>query len=138
MSSRCVRRAGLRWALPSALLVWPALLEAGPGRLGGDNAVDISFGRILAALVVCIIIAILAALLIRQKGGKLDLKTLFGRVDFRARAIEIVETRRLSQHADISLIRYDGREYLLLLEAGNAQILSERPLTASSEEGAVA
>jgi hypothetical protein len=43
----------------------------------------------------------------------------------RTRAIEVVETRRLSQHADVCLIRHGGKDYLLLLMAGTVHVLDE-------------
>ncbi len=113
------------------LAATPAL--AGGGRLGGGQPLEVSLGRIVAALVICIIIAVLAALLIRQRAGKLDLYALFGRLQSRPRAIEVVETRRLSPHADICVVRHSGREYLLLLLAGNARILSEQPIDLKAE-----
>jgi hypothetical protein len=115
-----------------------ALLAAAPalatgGRLGGGQPLEVSLGRIVAALVICIIIAVLAALLIRQRAGKVDLYAMFGRLQSRPRAIEVVETRRLSPHADICVVRHSGREYLLLLLAGNARILREEPIAAGPE-----
>lgn len=114
-----------------------ALLAAAPalagGRLGGGQPLEVSLGRIVAALVICIIIAVLAALLIRQRSGKIDLHALFGRLQSRPRSIEVVETRRLSPHADICVVRHSGREYLLLLLAGNARILSEEPVALQAE-----
>jgi hypothetical protein len=102
----------------------PAL--AGGGRLGGGQPLEVSLGRIVSALVICIIVTVLAVLLIRQRGGKMDLQAFFGRFQVRPRAVEVVETRRLSQNADICLVRHCGREYLLLLLAGDARILSEQ------------
>jgi hypothetical protein len=113
------------------LAATPAL--AAPGRLGGGQPLEVSLGRIVAALVICIIVAVLAALLIRQRAGKIDLYALFGRLQSRPRAIEVVETRRLSPHADICVVRHSGREYLLLLLAGDARILSEQPVARQPE-----
>jgi hypothetical protein len=103
----------------------PALASA--HRLGGGGDVGISLGRIIAALLICIIVAVLAALLLRQRAGHQDLSRLFFRFDLRARAIEVVETRRLSSHADICLVRHGGKDYLLLIMAGAAHVLSEVP-----------
>lgn len=116
-----------------AVLLAAAPALAGGGRLGGGQPLEVSLGRIVAALVICIIIAVLAALLIRQRAGNLDLHALFGRLQARPRAIEVVETRRLSPHADICVVRHSGREYLLLLLAGNARILSEEPVAQPAE-----
>lgn len=93
--------------------------------LGSGGALDISLGRIIASLVICIIVAVLAILLIRQRGGKGDLAMLFVRIQPRARLIEVVETVRLSPHADICLVRHDGRDYLLVVQQGAMQILRD-------------
>lgn len=123
------------YALAMLLAVAPIspALAASPG-LGGGEPLSVSLGRIVAALVICIMVALLAALLIRQREGKIDLAALFARLELRpARAIEVVETRRLSPHADICLIRHDGQEFLLLLLAGGAKILRERTVASRAE-----
>ncbi|HEX9933335.1 MAG TPA: hypothetical protein VGB08_10885 [Allosphingosinicella sp.] len=113
------------------------LLAASPG-LGGGEELGVSLGRIITALIICIIVAVLAVLLIRQRSGKVDLAALFARIEMRPRAVQVVETRRLSVHADICLLRHDGREYLLLLMAGACQVLRENdvPTDASPLTGA--
>ncbi|QNA82938.1 hypothetical protein G4G27_02105 [Sphingomonas sp. So64.6b] len=105
--------------------------------LGGGGDLDISLGRIIISLVICIVIAGLAALLIKQRGGKFDLKAWLARIEPRTGEIRIVETRRLSLHADISVVRHGDREYLLLLQQNNAQILRERafPQPLDAEQG---
>jgi hypothetical protein len=103
--------------------------NAAQPRLGGGGSLDISLGRIIAALVICIMIAVLAILLIRQRGGRADLTALFTRLQPQARAIEVIETRRLSPHADICLVRHDGRDYLLILQQGSMQVLRDEPST---------
>jgi hypothetical protein len=65
-------------------------------------------------------------LLIRQRSGSIDLQAFFGRLNVSPRAVQVVETRRLSANADICLVRHRDREYLLLLLAGDARVLSER------------
>jgi hypothetical protein len=98
---------------------------ASRGRLGGGEDLDVSLGRIVVALVISIIVAALAVLFIRQRTGRTDIRAVFSRFELRPREIEVVETRRLSPHADICLVRHGGRQYLLLLMAGAAQLLSE-------------
>ena len=95
-------------------------------RLGGGGAIDVSLGRIVISLVICVIVAALAILLLRQRSGRIDLATFFQRIEPRTRAIQVVETRRLSPHADICLVRQGGREYLLVLQQGSVQVLSEQ------------
>lgn len=115
-------------ALATALLYGLTPAAAATGRLGGGSALDVSLGRIFAALTISVVVAVLAILLVRQRAGKTDLRALFSRFEIRPSIVEIVETRRMSMHAEISVIRHAGREYLLLLMAGNAQVLSDRPI----------
>ncbi|HEY0148112.1 MAG TPA: hypothetical protein VGB70_03835 [Allosphingosinicella sp.] len=115
----------------AALLAAPAL--AAPGRLGGGEQLGVSLGRIVGALIVCIVIAVLAALLLRQRSGRMDLRAVFQRLSPRTPAIDVVETRRLSPNADICIVRHDGREYLLLLLAGGAQVLNEQAVAEATQ-----
>jgi hypothetical protein len=115
-----------------------AVLGCAPGiasaaRLGGGEPLDISWGRIVAALFLSLLVAIVAILLIRKRGGSVKLPFLLGRMELRTRAIHVVETRRLSQHADICLVRHGDCEYLLLLLAGGARILSRKLIEAAPE-----
>jgi hypothetical protein len=104
--------------------------------LSSGHAPDVSIVRILAALLFSLIVAAAAILLIRQRGGKVDLGGLVARFETRRRAIHVVETRRLSPHADICIVRHGGSEYLLLLMAGDARVLSERADADSPSEAA--
>lgn len=104
------------------------------GHLGGGG-VDIPVGRILISLVACLMIAALAILLLRQKGGK-DFRLTLGRLSARRGAIDVIEARRLSLHGDVCLVRHDGREYLLLVQAGDSRVLRERDVPASADGAA--
>lgn len=112
--------------LAVAILAATGAAQTHASRLGGGGAVDVSLGRIVISFVICIIIAALAILLIRQRSGKLDLAGLFATMESRTREIQVVETRRLSPHADICLVRQGGREYLLVLQPGGTQVLNEQ------------
>lgn len=116
----------------TALLVWlttgawPLLAQ----QLGRGEDIGVSIWRVLGALLFCLLLAFAAIAVIRRKGGgRIDLAALT--TQWRARAerprrrIEVLESRRLSQHADICLVRHDEREYLLLLSASQMQTLSE-------------
>lgn len=110
-------------AVGLAQLAAPAI--ASPGRLGGGGAVDVSLTRIVMALVLGTMLAVLAALAIKRGGGRLDLtamRRLFAALPA-ARRIEVIESRRVSQHADICLVRCDGEEYLILSSARQQKIL---------------
>jgi flagellar biogenesis protein FliO len=94
---------------------------------GSEGTIGVSLGRIVISLVICIIIAALAILLIRQRGGQVDLAAIFSKIEPRTREIQVVETRRLNPHADICLVRQGGREYLLVLQQGNIAVLRDQP-----------
>lgn len=108
------------------------LADQAVGRLGGGG-VDVPVGRIIIAFLICISIAVLAILLIRQRMGKGDLAGWLRQVGPRAGVIEVVEVRRLNMHADIGVVRHDGREFLLLIQAGSSQVLREHALADSGE-----
>jgi hypothetical protein len=117
-------------AMGLSLLPMAAVAQSRPNHLGGGGEVDVSLGRIIISFVICIIIAGLAILLIRQRSGKIDLASFLARIEPRAREIKVVETRRLSPHADISLVRQGGREYLLILQQGSTHVLRDEPVAA--------
>lgn len=113
------------WCLPMLLIAQPSFAHA--GRLGGGGDLGISLTRIVTALLLCVMLAVLAALLLKRNGGKVDL-TAIRRLIVRLpaqRRIDVVETRRVSQHADVCLLRCDGREYLILCAAQQQTVLRE-------------
>jgi hypothetical protein len=117
-----------------ALLATPAL--ASPGRLGGGGGVDVSLTRIVMALVLGTMLAGLAALAIKRGGGRFDMaavRRLFAALPT-ARRIEVIESRRVSQHADLCLVRCDGEEYLILSSAQQQRILRGGAAAGSPEE----
>ena len=65
-------------AVVQALAAAPA--AASPDRLGGGEPLDVSLARIVAAHVICIIIAFLAALLVRQRGDRIEMPALFAQL----------------------------------------------------------
>lgn len=102
-------------------MIW--VVAAAATRLGGGGAPDIPVARIVLAFLLCIAVAALAILLLRQRGAPLAWRRRLGDA---GGAIEIGEVRRLTLHADIGVVRHGGREYLLLVQAGAASVLRER------------
>ena len=117
-------------AFPAIVASSPAMAQA--GRLGGGGgSVDVSLTRVISALVLCLMLAALAVLLLKRRGGKIDLPKLgglFAKLPAAARRIDVIETRRVSQHADICLLRCDGRDYLILMSQQQQTILREAPV----------
>ncbi len=97
------------------------ILAAAPARLGGGAALDVSLTRIVMALLICLTLAGLAAVLVKRGGGRL---TLPNRTE---RRIAVIESRRISPHADLCLLRCDGQEYVILSSATGQQVLREGP-----------
>jgi flagellar biogenesis protein FliO len=113
----------------------PALAQA--GRLGGGGGgVDVSLTRIVSALILCLMLAALAALLLKRSGGRVDtrvLRRMFVRLPQAARRIDVIETRRVSQYADVCLLRCDGREYLILCAQQQQTVLRDAPAAVEAE-----
>lgn len=98
------------------------ILAAAPARLGGGAALDVSLTRIVVALLLCLTLAVLAVVLVKRGGGRLTLPT---RAE---RRIAVVESRRISPHADLCLLRCDGQEYVILSSATGQQVLRQGPV----------
>lgn len=98
-----------------------AVAAAAPVRLGGGAGVEVPWLRIGAALMLCAMVALLMALWLRRRGGwRLP-------VVGREARIEVVESRRLNQYAELSLVRVQGREYAILSGVQANRVLSSMP-----------
>lgn len=83
--------------------------------------------RLFAGFIVCSLVALVAALLLKRhmsagKGLPL-LQSALGGGD--GRRIAVLETRRLSAHADVCRFTSAGREYLVVVAAGAALVLRD-------------
>ena len=94
-------------------------------RLGDGDGVDIPVGRIVLALLACILIAFFAIILLRERLRGGEAASWLRRLTPKRGVIDVVEVRRLSVYAEIGVVRHDGREYLMLLQAGANTILRE-------------
>ncbi len=126
--------AGLRIALlggVAALLLNPApAFAAARGQLASGGDLNISLGRIVLALLLCIGIAVVAAIIIKRGGGQFNWARWHRSLSELApeRRMRVVEARRISVHADLCLVRCDAREYLILSSATAQQVLESRTL----------
>jgi flagellar biogenesis protein FliO len=96
--------------------LWPVLpllllpgAQAWSQTLGQGVDSEISPWRILAALTLCIAVAIGAAVLLksRMQGGK------FPRLKSQGRRLQVLETTRLGAQNDVCIVACDGEELLL-------------------------
>jgi hypothetical protein len=111
--------------LPAWVVASPAMAQA---RLGGGGSLDLSLTRIGMALILCLMLAALAVLLIKRSGGRVDLSAIRRRLAStlpQQRRIDVIESRRVSLHADICLVRCDSREYLILCAPQQQTVLRE-------------
>lgn len=120
-----------------AYLVSAPAAFAQPGRLGGGGALNLSLTRIVMSLILCLMLAALAAFALKRGGGWIDVKRLRGLIVTLPvqRRIEVIETRRASQYADICLIRCDGREYLVLSSQEQQLVLRETECAPPAPQG---
>ncbi|MBO9714807.1 hypothetical protein [Sphingomonas sp.] len=125
--------ARLRACVPILFLLMP--MPAFAQRLGGGSDLNLSLTRIVMTLLLCLMIAGLAALLLKRSGGRIDLAALrrLTAAAAPARRIDVVETRRISQHADVCLFRCDGQEYLVLCAEQHLTVLRDAPVAEKPE-----
>jgi flagellar biogenesis protein FliO len=114
-------------ALLLGILAEPAL--AGP--LATGTAPEIPWGRMVVVLAFCLLLAWGAIIFIRryrERAFANPLEGLLGRTkNAMPRRIQIIETRRASQHGDLCLVECDGETYLLALTAQSATLLNRQP-----------
>ncbi len=120
------------FALGVALLLSPAPLAA--QQLGGGGSPGVSIVRLTGALVLCLVVALLAILYLKHRGGG-GAPPFLRRLVQSDPLIEVCEVRRLTVQHSIGLIRYDGDEYLLLLTPGEGQLLGKKPVDAAEVGG---
>lgn len=117
-------------------VLWPTSALA--RQLGTGAAPEISLIRIGLALLVCIALAIGAAVGLRRwkVGGRpLGLGALASRLKPAGR-IELIEVRRISLHAELCLLSCHEREFLVVCGPSGIQLLSERDgLVGKASEG---
>lgn len=119
-----------RFALLAALLPAPLLAQ----QLGGGSAPEVSIVRMLGALFICLLLAFLAILYLKHRSGS-PIAFKLGRLVTTTSEIEVRETRRLTVQHSVSLVRHQGRDYLLLLSPGDSLLLMESEASGAGEVG---
>jgi flagellar biogenesis protein FliO len=102
-------------------------------QLGSASSADVSLVRVFLALFVCIVLAVLAILLVRYRlGGRVP--AFLPRFAPGNARIRLIESRRISPQAEVSLVECDGTQYLMLIAAGGPLLLKEQPATSAPRE----
>jgi hypothetical protein len=124
MTRRRLRPA--RQALLAAVFV--AAQSAHAQQLGGGQAFEFPLGRLALGLVLSALIAFVAVFLLRRHSGHRPLFHFLqrsGEIRDRARQIRVIETQRLSPHADVCRFVSADTEYLVVVSASGATVLRE-------------
>lgn len=120
----------------AAILFWAGPAWANGSRLGGGGGLDLSLTRIVISLLLCLALAGSLIVLLKRNGGRLNVGMLRGLVAKGLPAeqrIRVIESRRISAHADLCLIRCDDIEYVVLSSAQQQQLLREQPAIRANE-----
>jgi flagellar biogenesis protein FliO len=105
-------------AISGAALIFPPM-PAFADQLGRAAEDDISLWRVASAFVLCVILAIAGAFLLKARGGNVPfLPTLLKR----SQRLRLIETLRLGNNATLSIVECDGRELLVLSTPQSCEI----------------
>src|SRR5689334_15140618 len=107
----------------------PALAQ----QLGTARPVEVPVIQLIAGLALCSLaaFAIIAVMKKRGGGGAAPLSLLKWKVPGIAAAggVKVLETHRLSVHADLCRFTAANREYLVILSAGSVTVLRDEPVS---------
>jgi flagellar biogenesis protein FliO len=119
--SKGARGAAMRVALAAP----PFFLTAGAGwsqTLGQAPQSDVSWVRVLAALILCLGLAVGAAYVMRSR-----LRGRTAPFGAEGRQLELLETIRLSHQADLCVLRFGASRLLVAATAQGVTVLAQDP-----------
>ena len=120
-------------ALLLALVPLPALAAG----LGTASTPGVPWVRIVFAFLFCIALAAAAIAVLRHQQGRLRLTLLTrafpGLAQAPHRRIDVIETRRISQHGDVCLLHCGGHSYLIAMGQAHAVLLDRQALPTGSD-----
>lgn len=116
----------------SLLLVLAAPSAASAPHLGGGASADVSVVRVFLTLLFCLIVAVLAIFLIRQRYGSRG-SSFFSRMGTGSQRLRVVESRRIGPQSDLCLVECDELEYLLLITPGGPLLVKEHRAPAPAD-----
>jgi membrane protein implicated in regulation of membrane protease activity len=108
----------------AALFVTPA--SATP--LVTAQPLDMHLGRLFLVLVLCIALAVAAAFLLKRVVQRRLKPSALGAPWLQrlgGSAVTVLESRRISAHADVCRLACGGREYLVVVSQGGATVLRD-------------
>lgn len=128
-----------RLSIGAALLLAATTQQGWAQQLGGARPVEIPFAQIGAGIVLCSLAAF--AIILLMKRGVISSPFRLTRAtrvlpSWRsASTIKVLESRRMSPHADVCRFVVDDREYVVIVTQAAATIIRELPAQASSPPG---
>lgn len=128
MHVRGRRRAWIALSVTAALnvMITAAATAQTIGRADDDG---ISVWRVIAAFVLCAMLAVGAALILRARMGYLPQLGVR-----RARRLHLIETLRLGRQVSLSIVACDGEEMLLLSSDQAGQFIRRLPAGGTGPE----
>jgi len=106
--------------------LWPLTAQA--QTLGGGSNFELPILRLVLGLLLCVIVAIVAALLLKRfmhAGAAPRLGKWSDLVRAPQRRIKVLETYRLSPHGDVCVFTCERRQYLIVLSPAGATIIRD-------------
>jgi hypothetical protein len=87
----------------------------------------VNWTRLISGLIFCLLLSVAAAFLIKRYSGATLPARLFGpRCPLRPTSdLHVIETKRISPHADVCRFVSAGREYLVVLSPGGVALLRD-------------
>jgi hypothetical protein len=106
--------------------LWPMTAQA--QTLGGGSDFELPLLRLVLGLLLCVIVAIGAALMLKRfmhGGAAPQIGKWSDLVRPPQRRVRVLETHRLSPHGDVCVLTCKGREYLIVLSPAGATVIRE-------------
>jgi flagellar biogenesis protein FliO len=119
-------------AAAAATLVFAQAGSALAQTIGQGSADDISWWRVVAALVLCMALAVAGAFAIRARTGAAPFMSFAAKQKNRLR---LIETLRLNPHVNLFIVDCDGREYLVAATAQGVSPLNALPAKSDVADG---
>jgi hypothetical protein len=119
-----LKARALAGVLSAAL--WPMAAQA--QSLGGAPDFEFPILRLVLGLLLCALVAIVAALMLKRfmhRGSMPRLEKWSDLVRAPARRIRVLETHRVSPHGDVCMLTCGGREYLIVLSPAGATVIHD-------------
>jgi len=125
-----VFRLGLAGSGAAIVLAAPAAAQ----RLGQGADDPVSLWRVVLALLFCLMIAVLAALVLRARMTGRPLPAIFTIGSGQGARLRKLESVRMSHQVELSIVTCDGRDILVAVGPQGAQVLRDLSPTAPSEQ----